>query len=84
MVGFRQRIRFAHGRYENAIRDVSRYDLVLAVIPAVFLAAGLLGELISLPPTLTALLAGALGSLAVVDALFINPPREQSTPESPV
>jgi len=57
-------------------RSVSRYDLVLALIPVAFLltavASGLLG--ISL---LVALAGGSLFGLAVlVDALFLNPPRD--------
>ena len=53
---------------------VSRYDLVLTVIPAAFLlaavASGVLG--VSLP---TALAVGSLLGLAVLaDALFLHPP----------
>ncbi|WP_277542015.1 hypothetical protein [Haloarcula laminariae] len=54
--------------------SVSRYDLVLAVIPVAFLltvvASGLLGVTMR-----TALAVGALlGAAVVTDALFLNPP----------
>lgn len=53
---------------------LSRYDLTLLVIPFVLVLAGLVGAA-SPVPTLAALLAGALlGAVAVVDALFLNPP----------
>lgn len=56
-------------------RRASRHDLVLAVIPAAFLVAALLGAVGPIDAT-TAVLAGALLSgLAVADALFFNPPR---------
>ena len=54
---------------------VSRYDLVLAVIPAAFLLSMLAGHLLSVP-TRTALVAGAaVGLLAMMDGLFRNPPE---------
>jgi hypothetical protein len=52
---------------------------VLAVIPAAFAVAGVLGTTSAVTAT-TAVSAGALVSaLAVVDALFLNPPRRPST-----
>ncbi|WP_423999713.1 hypothetical protein ACOZ4I_11685 [Haloarcula salina] len=63
-------------RFEQPLppRSPTRYDLVLALIPAVFaltLTAVALTDL-----TLRTALTGAslIGSLAVVDALFLNPP----------
>lgn len=52
----------------------SRYDLVLAVIPFVLTVGLLTGHL--LPVSLEASLAGAslLGTVALADALFFNPP----------
>lgn len=53
---------------------VSRYDLVLAVIPAVFVVAVLLGHLLPVSPRTAITGAALLGVLAMVDALFVNPP----------
>jgi hypothetical protein len=52
----------------------SRYDLLLLVIPAVFLLA-LVASAVSALPT-RAFVAGAsvIGGLAVADGLFVNPP----------
>lgn len=62
----------------SVVRRASRHDLVLAVIPAAFLAAAMLGAVGPVDAT-TAVTAGALlSALAVVDALFVNPPRDPS------
>lgn len=55
-------------------RRLSRYDLLLLVIPAAFLLA-LVGSTVSGLP-LSALMAAAslVGALAVADGLFVNPP----------
>lgn len=60
--------------HSTADRSLSRYDLLLLVIPAAFLLA-LAGSTVSGLPT-SALLAGAsvVGALAVADGLFVNPP----------
>ncbi|MDS0259506.1 hypothetical protein NDI56_08880 [Haloarcula sp. S1CR25-12] len=68
------------GQYRNqrARRwQVSRYDIVLALIPMAFLltavASGLFG--VALP---TALAGGSvLGVAVLADALFLNPPTER-------
>jgi len=53
----------------------TRYDLVLAVVPLAFVVA-LVAGLLSSIPTHGALAAAALvGTAAVVDALFVNPPK---------
>lgn len=53
---------------------VSRYDLVLAIIPAALICALIVGRLLSLSPR-TALVAGAaVGLLAMIDGLFRHPP----------
>ncbi|WP_415380353.1 hypothetical protein [Halosimplex sp. TS25] len=61
--------------HSTADRRLSRYDLLLLVIPAAFLLA-LAGSTVSSVPT-SALVAGAsiVGALAVADGLFRNPPR---------
>lgn len=67
---------FGGQRFEQLLphRSPTRYDLVLALIPAVFavmLATAALADL-----TLRMALTGAslVGALAVVDALFLHPP----------
>ena len=63
------------GRRTARETGVSRYDLVLAVIPAAFLLSMLAGHLLSIPSR-TALVAGAaVGLLAMMDGLFRNPPE---------
>ncbi|PSQ19340.1 hypothetical protein BRD04_10225 [Halobacteriales archaeon QS_9_67_17] len=53
---------------------VSRYDLVLAVVP-VALLLGLAAGLLSSVPLYVAMAVGSLvGAAAVADALFIDPP----------
>jgi len=56
-------------------RRLTRYDLLLAVVPAAFLAGALLSVVAGVPLR-TALPAAALvAALAIVDGLFLNPPR---------
>lgn len=55
--------------------DLTRYDLVLAVIPTVFIVALMMGTLLSVSPRLALATASAVGGLAVADALFLNPPN---------
>ncbi|WP_246981928.1 hypothetical protein [Halorientalis marina] len=56
------------------LASLSHYDIVLAVIPVAFLVSVLVGHLLPIS-TRTALLAAALiGSIAMADALFFNPP----------
>lgn len=54
---------------------VTRHDLVLAVIPSVFVVSILVGHLLSLSVQASIGVASLLGALAVTDALFVNPPR---------
>lgn len=57
-------------------RTVSRYDLVLFVIPALFVLA-LAGAQVTGFRASTLLAAASLvGGIAVVDGLFVNPPSE--------
>lgn len=65
-------------------RRASRYDLVLAVIPAAFLVAVALGSTLSVSATTAVTAAAVLSGLAVMDALFFNPPREPTVGEPPV
>lgn len=61
--------------------DVSRYDIILVAIPSAFVAALLIGQLLSLPMQATIVVGAVLGALAVGDALFVNPPlRDRRAP----
>lgn len=54
--------------------QVSHYDLVLAVIPSVFVVAVLAGNLLSVPAHIAVAGASLVASLALADALFVHPP----------
>lgn len=58
----------------------SRYDLVLVVIPVVFLAAGLASQFLPLTPNAALTAAALVCALVVLDGLFLNPPRTGSRP----
>lgn len=73
------RIRFGLRRLADAIDRASRYDFVLGIIPAAFLVAAVLKQLSVLNSTTAILLGGLIGVLAIVDALFLNPPADPST-----
>ncbi|SFR99104.1 hypothetical protein SAMN05216559_2155 [Halomicrobium zhouii] len=60
------------------VRRVSRYDLVLAVIPTAFLLAGIASLFVSAPTRVVLTGAAAVGLLALVDGMFVNPPRSGS------
>lgn len=70
-------------RIKAAVRRVSRHDLVLAVIPAAFLVAALLGVALDVEPTTAVGAAAGFSALAVLDALFVNPPRRPSAGRPP-
>lgn len=57
---------------------LSRYDLVLAVVPLGFVLAALVGRILALSASGTLVLGSAIGLLAVVDALFLSPPTGRS------
>lgn len=63
------------GRFARSIRSASRYDLVLAIIPAAFGAPGAAGAALPMDATKAVTAAAIVSVLAVVDALFLNPPR---------
>jgi hypothetical protein len=65
---------FDHETLGALVDRVSYYDLVLAVIPLAFLASALVSEVLSLSGTTTIAAASVVAGLAVVDALFFNPP----------
>lgn len=59
---------------QRTLASLSRYDLVLAFIPVAFLVSVVIGYLLSVPFRATLTGASAVGALALVDALFVNPP----------
>ena len=54
---------------------LSRYDLLLAVVPAAFLLGLLAAGLADVPLGVAMGTAAAVAALALVDGLFLNPPR---------
>lgn len=65
------------GEIDNGGRanlDVSRYDLILAVIPLAFVLGVLVSGVLPVPLHGGMALAAAVGGIAVVDAIFLNPP----------
>ena len=59
-------------------RDVSRYDFVLAVIPTAFLIAAVASQVLPVSGHALLVAASAVGTLALLDGLFVNPPRSGS------
>lgn len=56
-------------------RRFSRYDLLLAVVPTAFVLGLLAVGLADVPFRVAMSSAATVGALALVDGLFINPPR---------
>lgn len=65
-------------RISAAVSRVSRHDLVLAVIPATFVVAAILGAMLDVNYSTAVAAAAVVNGLAVLDALFLNPPRRPS------
>ncbi|WP_256296776.1 hypothetical protein [Haloarchaeobius salinus] len=63
-------------RPSTVLRAVSRYDLVLGVIPLTWLAAAVGASVTRLPVHLLVAAAGLVCSLVLVDALYVHPPTE--------
>lgn len=72
----------SHGLFGRVARRMSRHDLVLVVIPVAFAAAILAGA--ASPVSIDGAVAAAsvVGGLALVDALFLNPPTGSPEPPS--
>lgn len=76
-------LRDGTGRLTRLRRRATRADLVLAVIPAAYLVAALLGSTLSVSATTAVSAAALLSGLVVLDALFLNPPRDPSAGHPP-
>lgn len=72
--------RWSEMKWFEYLNSVSRYDLVLAVIPTAFLTALLTANLLALPARSTLVIAGFVSALVLIDALFLNPPRRPENP----
>jgi len=59
----------------TADRPLSRYDLLLVVIPVVFVAALVLAQVFALPASTLLGAASLVCAVAVADGLFVNPPQ---------
>jgi hypothetical protein len=58
---------------------ISRYDLVLAVIPAALIWPALLAYALSIGLEVGLLFGAVVGGAALLDAVLLNPPREPRT-----
>jgi hypothetical protein len=56
------------------LRGLTRYDLVLLLIPLTFLVATAAGVSLDAPPHVVTAVGGVASALVLVDALFRNPP----------
>jgi hypothetical protein len=56
-------------------RSVSRYDILLAVIPMALVWCGLLAYVLGVGLEMGLLIGGIIGALALLDAVLLNPPR---------
>ena len=68
--GHRQRNAF----WRRLFGQLTRYDLVLAVIPVALLAASLVHVVLSVPFVAALASAALVSGIAVADALFVHPP----------
>ena len=59
------------------VPGVTRYDLLLAVVPVAFALGVAASHLASLPPRAGLAGASLVAGVAVVDALFRNPPLSE-------
>jgi len=62
---------------------LSRYDLLLAVVPVAFVLGLLAVGLAGVPFRVAMGSAAAVGALALVDGLFLNPPRRPGARDGP-
>jgi hypothetical protein len=59
------------------VATLSRYDLVLAVIPLTFLLSALGASVFTIPMHRAVAIGGVVCLFALFDAMFINPPRQK-------
>ncbi|MFC4408757.1 hypothetical protein [Haloarchaeobius iranensis] len=64
-------------RPSTVLDSVSRYDLVLGVIPLLWLAAAAFSVATAFPLHLLTAAVGVGSSIVVADALFVHPPTRE-------
>ena len=74
-MGMAHRLRRVRRALRRTCRRTSRHDAVLALIPAAFVGFLLAGGLLGVPARTAVGAAAGVGALAMLDALFLNPPR---------
>lgn len=62
-------------RLRRLFASLERYDLLLAVIPLALTLAVATAKVLGVPVEAALLGGGTIGVLAMVDALFVRPPR---------
>jgi hypothetical protein len=62
-------------RQPSVLPSFTRYDLLLAVLPIVFLVSLLVGVVFSISIEFTLMAGSLLGVIALIDALFVHPPN---------
>lgn len=60
--------------FDQPLGSLSRYDLLLLVLPLVLGAAALVGAVLPLTFETTLALGAVIGAGLVVDAVFVHPP----------
>ncbi|MFC3957964.1 hypothetical protein [Halovivax cerinus] len=69
------RTRPGFARLRRIVETTTRWDLLLAIIPMAFAGAATASTALGIPPEAGMTLASVVGSLALVDALFLRPPN---------
>lgn len=68
------RLRSQRGRLQRIGSQLSRYDLVLAVIPFSFMLALVVAAVVSIPLHASMGASALFSSVLLADALYLNPP----------
>ena len=61
-------------RLTSLASSIGRYDLLLAVIPLAFTVAVAVAGALGLPVEIGIVAAGVVGSIVLLDGLFLRPP----------
>lgn len=62
-------------RIRRRFSSASRYDLLLLVIPFALASATIVAEVTDVAPELAIVAGSTIALLALVDGLFLNPPK---------
>ena len=74
-MGVREEPRIRSRTFEEMVpAGITRYDLILASIPLVFVAAVIVASVASLPMNVAVIGGAVVGAIVLSDALFLNPP----------